>query len=77
MFGCVREALRTQFGEGEIEAAVSRGACAHDSLLLGCMHVGCEFNGRWLSVGLLRVLGRLVGTGNEKRGVLNFIESKL
>jgi hypothetical protein len=41
------------------------------------MHVGCEFNGRWLSVGLLRVLGRLVGTGNEKRGVLNFIESKL
>jgi hypothetical protein len=37
------------------------------------MHVGCEFNGRWLSVGLLRVLGRLVG--KEKGGVLNFIES--
>jgi hypothetical protein len=77
MFGCVREALRTRFGEAEIEAAVSRGACAHDSLLLGCMHVGCEFNGRWLSVGLLRVLERVVGTGKEKGGVLNFIESKL
>jgi hypothetical protein len=74
-FSCAKEAMRTQFGEAEIEDALSRGACAHDSLLLGCMHVGCEFNGRWLSVGMLKVLARLVS--GEKRGVLNFIESDL
>ena len=74
-FSCVKEAMRTQFGEAEIEDAVSRGACAHDSLLLGCMHLGCEFSGRWLSVGMLRVLARLVN--GDKRGILNFIESDL
>jgi len=74
-YGCAKEAMRTQFGEGEIEDAVSRGDCAHDSLLLGCMHLGCEFHGKWLSVGMLRVLSNV--RNNDKRGVLNFIESEL
>ena len=39
------------------------------------MHLGCEFNGRWLSVGMLRVLSNVMN--NDKRGVLNFIESEL
>jgi len=68
-YGCAKEALRTRFGAGEIEDAVTRGDCAHDSLLLGCMHVGCEFNGTWLSVGVLRVLDRL---RNREEGVLCF-----
>jgi hypothetical protein len=72
-YDCAKEAMRTQFGEGEIEDAVSRGACAHDSLLLGCMHLGCEFNGRWLSIGMLRVLSRLVNRDNK--GILNFVNS--
>ena len=69
-YGCAKEAMRTQFGEAEIEDAVSRGACAHDSLLLGCMHVGCELNDKWLSVVLLRVLDKL--RNSEERGVLCF-----
>ena len=75
LFSCAKEAMRTQFGEGEIEDAVSRGDCAPDSLLLGCMHLGCEFSGKWLSVGMLRVLHKL--ENGDKRGVLNFIESGL
>jgi hypothetical protein len=74
-YGYSKEAMRTQFGNAEIEDTVSRGACAHDSLLLGCMHVVCEFNGRWLSVGMLCVRDRLLN--GEKRGVLNFIEIDL
>ena len=69
VFSCAKEAMRTKFGEEEIEDAVTRGDCAHDSLLLGCVHVGCEFNGRWLSVGLLRVLDKL---RNGEEGVLCF-----
>ena len=69
-YGCAKEAMRTQFGEGEIEDAVSRGDCAHDSLLLGCVHVGCEFHGKWLSVGLLRVLDKL--RNNDGQGILCF-----
>ena len=69
-YGCAKEAMRTKFGEGEIEDAVTRGDCAHDSLLLGCMHVGCEFNGKWLSVGLLRVLDKL--RNNDGQGILCF-----
>jgi hypothetical protein len=74
-YGCAKEALRTQFGEGEIEDAVSRGDCAPDSLLLGCMHVGCEFGGKWLSVGMLRVLQKLLN--GDGSGVLNFIDTDL
>ena len=70
VFSCAKEAMRTKFGAGEIEDAVTRGDCAHDSLLLGCMHVGCEFNGTWLSVGLLRVLDKL--RNREEGGVLCF-----
>ena len=70
VFSCAKEAMRTKFGAGEIEDAVTRGDCAPDSLLLGCMHVGCEFNGKWLSVGLLRVLDKL--RNGAERGVLCF-----
>ena len=75
LFSCAKEAMRTQFGEGEIEDAVSRGDCAPDSLLLGCMHVGCEFGGKWLSVGMLRVLHKLLN--RDGSGVLNFIDTDL
>ena len=74
-YGCAKEAMRTRFGEGEVADAVSRGECAPDSLLLGCMHLGCEFNGRWLSVGMLRVLHKL--ENGDKKGVLSFIESEM
>jgi hypothetical protein len=74
-FNCVREAMRMQFGEEEIENATNLGLCNKDSLLLACMHVGCEFKGQWLSVSILPVLHKLVD--KEKTSILRFIESEL
>ena len=62
-------------GDKNLKKCINRGDCAHDSLLLGCMHVGCEFNGRWLSVSILPVLHKLVD--REHASVLRFIETKL
>lgn len=67
--------MRTKFGEEEIENATNRGLCNKDSLLLACMHVGCEFSGQWLSVSILPVLHKLVD--RENASVLRFIETKL
>jgi hypothetical protein len=75
VFSCVREAMRTKFGEEEIENATNRGVCHKDSLLLACMHVGCEFSGKWLSVSILPVLHKLVS--NEKESILRFIEREI
>jgi hypothetical protein len=74
-FTCVTDAMRTKFGEEEIENATNRGLCNKDSLLLACMHMGCEFNGQWLSVSILPVLHKLVKKGNES--IVQFIERKL
>ena len=74
-FRCVREAMLTKFGEEEIENATNRGLCNADSLLLACMHVGCEFGGQWLSVSILPVLHKLVS--RDKVGILRFIEREL
>jgi hypothetical protein len=74
-FSCVREAMLTKFGEEEMESATNRGLCKKDSLLLACMHMGCEFSGKWLSVSILPVLHKLVDRGNES--ILRFIETEL
>jgi len=74
-FSCVREAMGTQFGEEEIENATERGLCNKDSLLLACIHLGCEFRGQWLSVSILPVLHKLVSKDNES--ILRFIEREL
>lgn len=74
-FSCVREAMLTQFGEEELENATNRGLCNKDSLLLACMHVGCEFKGQWLSVSMLPVLHKLAN--KNKEGILRFIEREL
>ena len=74
-FSCPREAMRTKFGEEEVENATNRGLCNKDSLLLACMHVGCEFSGQWLSVSILPVLHKLVDRDNAS--VLRFIETNL
>lgn len=74
-FSCVREAMGTKFGEEEIENATERGLCNKDSMLLACMHMGCEFKGQWLSVSILPVLHKLVD--KEKRSILRFIETEL
>jgi len=74
-FSCVREAMLTKFGEEEIESATNRGLCKKDSLLLACMHMGCEFSGKWLSVSILPVLHKLVDRDNES--ILRFIETEL
>ena len=74
-FRCVRDAMLTKFGEEEIANATDRGLCNKDSLLLACMHVGCEFGGQWLSVSLLPVLHKLVS--QEQMGILRFIERQL
>ena len=75
LFSCVQEAMGTKFGEEEIENATNRGLCNKDSLLLACMHVGCEFRGKWLSVSILPVLHKLVS--NEKESILRFIEREI
>ena len=74
-FSCVGDAMLTKFGEGELENATERGLCNKDSLLLACMHVGCEFRGQWLSVSILPVLHKLVSKDNES--ILRFIEREL
>jgi hypothetical protein len=65
VFTCVKDAMRTQFGEAEIENACWRGLCSEDSLLLACMHVGCVFQEAWLSVGMLRMLPKLMSDRSE------------
>jgi hypothetical protein len=75
VFRCVREAMRSKFGEEEIANATQRGLCNPDSLLLACMHVGCVFNGQWLSLSILPVLHKLVDA--ENASILRFIESEI
>jgi hypothetical protein len=75
VFSCVREAMQSKFGEEEIANATQRGLCNPDSLLLACMHVGCVFNGQWLSVSMLPVLHKLADT--ENTSILRFIESEI
>jgi hypothetical protein len=67
--------MGTKFGEEELENATNRGLCNKDSLLLACMHVGCEFSGQWLSVSILPVLHKLATKNRES--ILRFIETEL
>jgi hypothetical protein len=64
-YTCVKDAMRTRFEEDEIENVCRRGSCAEDSLLLACMHLGCAFQGAWLSVGILRMLPKLLRERSE------------
>ncbi len=64
-----------KFGEEDIENTTNRGLCNKDSLLLSCMHMGCEFNGQCLSVSILSVLHKLVMRDNES--ILRFIETEM
>ena len=60
IYTSIYDAMRTAFAEDDINSAIDASPCSHQSVLLSCVHVGCDFNGKWLSLSTLRVLGKLL-----------------
>jgi hypothetical protein len=65
IYTSIYEAMRTEFEDEEIDGAVEASACSQQSVLLSCVHVGCEFKGRWLSLSILRVLSKLLNENSR------------
>ena len=60
IYTSIYDAMRIEFAEDDINSAIDASPCSHQSVLLSCVHVGCDFNGKWLSLSILRVLGKLL-----------------
>lgn len=60
IYTSIYDAMRTAFAEDDINSAIDASPCSYQSVLLSCVHVGCDFNGKWLSLSILRVLGKLL-----------------
>lgn len=60
IYTSIYDSMCTEFEGDDVNSVTDMIPCSHQSLLLSCVHVGCEFNGEWLSLSILRVLRNLV-----------------
>jgi hypothetical protein len=65
IYTSIYDAMRTEFEEDDINSVVDATPCSHQSVLLSCLHVGCDFNGQWLSLSILRVLSKLLNENSQ------------
>jgi hypothetical protein len=60
IYTSIYDSMCTEFEGDDVNSVIDMIPCSHQSLLLSCVHVGCGFNGEWLSLSILRVLRNLV-----------------
>ena len=60
IYTSVYDAMCSEFEGDDINSVIDMIPCSQQSLLLSCVHVGCGFNGEWLSLSILRVLRNLM-----------------
>ena len=65
IYTCIYDAMLEEFEEDEIDGVLDVNPCSQPSVLLSCMHVGCGFNGEWLSLSILRVLRNLMNEDGQ------------
>jgi hypothetical protein len=65
VYTSIYDAMRTEFEEDDINSVVDATPCSQQSVLLSCVHAGCDFNGQWLSLSILRVLSKLLNENSQ------------
>lgn len=65
IYTSIYDAMCSKFEGDDVNSVLDMIPCSHQSLLLSCVHVGCEFNGKWLSLSILRVLSKLMNENVE------------
>ena len=65
IYTSIYDAMCTEFEGDDINSVIDMIPCSEQSLLLSCVHVGCGFNGEWLSLSILRVLRNLANEDGQ------------
>jgi hypothetical protein len=65
IYTSIYDAMLEEFEEDEIDEVLDVNPCSQPSMLLSCVHVGCGFNGEWLSLSILRVLRNLMNEDGQ------------
>jgi hypothetical protein len=65
VYTSIYDAMCTEFEEDDINSVVDATPCSQQSVLLSCVHAGCDFHGQWLSLSILRVLSKLLNENSQ------------